>query len=92
MPNATLDTRTIYKVVLDANFEQQIYYRLTMIGENAKYEFNVGPRIGFKPFLIHEEDAHQWWISNEMFKKAEAQVGPCDVIFSHYMDVPYVTI
>lgn len=85
------DTRTIYEVVVDADFDKKVYYRLTIVKDQPKYEFNVGPRIGFKQFLIHEEDLG-WPLDNELFRKAEAQVGPCDVIFSRYMEVPPVTI
>jgi hypothetical protein len=88
---ATLESKTIYQVVIDADYNKKVYYHLSFKGEEARYEFNNGPRIGFKQLLIHEEDLG-WPLDNELFQKAEAQLGPCDVIFSHYLEVPPVTI
>jgi hypothetical protein len=69
-------TFAVYAIVIDAT-DTKVYYRLT---KNDQWEFNIGPRIGFKVAEIHEIDILNP-LSHEMFNEAEKQVGPCDVTY-----------
>jgi hypothetical protein len=82
-------TTTIYQVILDTSGTgcddpchfPKIYYtkRSYQNSPSQFWEFNVGPRIGFIPFTIPEDQIGNI-LENKMFQQAEEQVGPCDII------------
>jgi hypothetical protein len=82
-------TKNKYQVVLDTSGNgnddpmefPKIYYRKRSYQNSPSpfWEFNVGPRIGFIPFQLTDEEVGNP-LENRMFQDAEIQVGPCDLI------------
>ena len=80
---------TMYQIVLDNSGSgsddplhfPKVYYRKRSYQNSPSqfWEFSVGPRIGFIPFQISEDQIGNI-LENKMFRDAEAQIGPCDII------------